>query len=54
MIEIKDTLISDDIFDKKFVCDLSSCKGACCVDGDSGAPLSEEECSILDDIYEDV
>lgn len=54
MHEIKDTLISDDIFDKKFVCDLASCKGACCIDGDSGAPLSEEECSILDDIYDDV
>ena len=54
MIEIKDTLISDDIFDKKFVCDLSSCKGACCVDGDSGAPLTQEECSVLDNIYDEV
>lgn len=54
MHEIKETLISDDIFDKKFVCDLSACKGACCVEGDSGAPLTEEECSTLDDIYEQV
>lgn len=54
MHEIKETLISDDIFDKKFVCDLSACKGACCVEGDSGAPLTEEECSILDDIYDEV
>ena len=51
---IKDTLISDDLYESKFVCDLSSCKGACCVEGDSGAPLDEEECSILDDIYGEV
>lgn len=54
MHEIKDTLISDDIFDVKFVCDLASCKGACCIEGDSGAPLSEQECSTLDEIYEEV
>ena len=42
MIEIKDTLISDELLDRKFVCDLSACKGACCVEGDSGAPLTEE------------
>jgi hypothetical protein len=43
MIEIDKTLISDDLFDKKFVCDLSACKGACCVEGDSGAPLEDKE-----------
>ena len=51
---IKDTLISDDLYERKFVCDLNSCKGACCIEGDSGAPLDEEECSILDDIYDEV
>lgn len=51
MIEIDDTLVSDELLDRKFVCDLSACKGACCVDGDSGAPLDEEECSILEDVY---
>ena len=52
MIEIGNTLVSDELLDKKFVCDLSACKGACCVDGDSGAPLSDEECSIMEDVYE--
>jgi hypothetical protein len=32
--------VSEDILDKDFVCNLSACKGACCVDGDAGAPLS--------------
>ena len=54
MQEIKDTLISDDLYEQKFVCDLNTCKGACCVEGDSGAPLDVEECSILEDIYEEV
>ncbi len=51
MIQIGNTLISDEVLEKKFVCDLGACKGACCVDGDSGAPLEEEEKSILDEIY---
>lgn len=51
---IKDTLISDDLYERKFVCDLSACKGACCIEGDSGAPLEEEECSKLDDVYDQV
>jgi len=54
MIEIGKTLISQDILEKKFVCDLSACKGACCIEGDAGAPVTEEEKAILDDIYEDV
>lgn len=54
MIEIKETLISDELLDRKFVCDLSACKGACCVEGDSGAPLSEEECGILEEIHDQV
>jgi hypothetical protein len=43
VIEIEGKLISLDIFQKQFVCDLSKCKGACCVEGDDGAPLTEEE-----------
>ena len=43
MIQIGDTIISLDIFEKKFCCDLAVCKGICCVDGDSGAPLEEGE-----------
>ena len=54
MIQVDDKIISMDIFVKQFVCDLNACKGACCVEGDSGAPLSEEEEKILDEIYEKV
>lgn len=51
MIEVQHTLLSDDIFEKKFVCNLSKCKGICCVEGDSGAPLEKEEVEILEKIY---
>ena len=54
MISIDDTLISDELIQTRFVCDLKACKGACCVEGDSGAPLEEEELGILDDIYHEV
>lgn len=54
MIAIKDTLISEDLFDKKFVCDLNACKGECCVAGDSGAPLDEEELELLESVAEKV
>ncbi|NIJ53470.1 DUF3109 family protein [Dyadobacter arcticus] len=51
MILIDHTCISDDIEDQFFVCNLDKCKGACCVEGDSGAPLDENELEILDEIY---
>ncbi len=54
MIQVGDKIISLDIFEKYFVCDLNECKGACCVEGDSGAPLIQEEEKILNDIYEKV
>lgn len=54
MITIGNTVISDDIADQFFVCELTKCKGACCVEGDLGAPLDEEELGIMDDIYEEV
>ena len=47
MIEIGDKIISKEIFEKEFVCDLRSCKGACCVEGDSGAPLLKSEIKEL-------
>ena len=43
MVEIEDKIISDELFEKKFVCDLQKCKGGCCVEGDSGAPLNSNE-----------
>lgn len=43
MVEIDNKLVSLAIFEKKFVCDLQACKGACCVKGDAGAPLKQKE-----------
>jgi len=54
MILIDDTIVSDDLLEKKFVCSLDKCKGACCIAGDSGAPLEDEEREILEKIYADV
>lgn len=47
MIMIDDILISDEVVEKQFVCNLKACKGACCVEGDSGAPLEAEEVTLL-------
>jgi len=54
MIHIDRTIISDDIFEKKFVCDLNACKGGCCVAGESGAPLEKEELPLIEDALEKV
>jgi hypothetical protein len=54
MIVLQNTVISDDLKDKFFVCNLDKCKGACCVEGDLGAPLEEEELQILADNYEHI
>ncbi|MGB0175537.1 MAG: DUF3109 family protein [Owenweeksia sp.] len=54
MIAIQEALVSEDLLEKEFVCDLSKCKGACCVEGDAGAPLEEDEVRILANIYNDV
>ena len=54
MIQVEDKIISLDIFEKYFVCDLNACKGACCIEGDAGAPLLKDEEKILTEIYEKV
>ncbi len=54
MIAIDNILIGDEIVEEHFVCDLNHCKGGCCVDGDAGAPLAEDELDILNEIYEAV
>lgn len=43
MLAVQNTLVSDLVLEKKFVCDLNACKGACCIEGDSGAPVEEHE-----------
>lgn len=50
MLQIGETLISLDLFDVHFICDISKCKGSCCVHGDSGAPITNEEKLILEDL----
>jgi len=51
VIVIDNTLVSDEVIEKKFVCDLSKCKGGCCEDGDAGAPLDDDELQIVLDSY---
>lgn len=54
MIAIDHVLISSDIAEKQFVCDLSRCKGGCCEEGDAGAPLTEEELDKVIELYEKI
>lgn len=54
MIVIGNTVISDDLAEKEFICNLSRCKGACCVEGDLGAPLDEDELVIMEQIADEV
>ncbi|MCO6498137.1 MAG: DUF3109 family protein [Chitinophagaceae bacterium] len=54
MILIDDIIVSDEIIEEHFVCDLDKCKGGCCVDGDAGAPLESEERKYLEEVYKAV
>jgi len=54
MIAIDNILVSDEVIKEQFVCDLTSCKGACCVDGDAGAPLEKDELDKINQVYEKV
>jgi hypothetical protein len=51
MVKIGRTVVSDDVIEKRFVCDLGRCHGACCVEGESGAPLGAGEPEKLAEIY---
>lgn len=51
MFQLGKTIVSEEIIEKDFICNLSACKGACCVAGDAGAPLEENEAKILKEIY---
>jgi hypothetical protein len=54
MIAIDNKLVSDELIEEQFVCDLNKCKGGCCVDGDAGAPLASDELARIDEVYEAV
>ena len=51
MFQLENTIISEDIIDNDFVCNLNACKGICCVEGDAGAPLEKEELAVLERVY---
>ena len=52
MIAIENILVSDEVVESQFVCDLSKCKGGCCEDGDAGAPLTKKELTELNNAYD--
>lgn len=54
MIVIDKVIISDDVVEKQFVCDLSKCKGGCCEDGDAGAPLDKEELETIVNVFDKI
>ncbi len=51
MLIVGDVLVSDELIEKCFCCDLATCKGACCIEGDAGAPVKPEEVADLDEHY---
>jgi uncharacterized protein DUF3109 len=51
VIQLGKTIVSEDIIDKDFVCNLAACKGACCIEGEAGAPVEADERQILETIY---
>jgi hypothetical protein len=54
MLEIGRAIVSLDILEKHFLCDLMKCKGACCVEGDSGAPVTPEEVKAIQESYPEI
>jgi hypothetical protein len=54
LIAIENVLVSDEVVESQFVCDLAKCKGGCCEDGDAGAPVTKEELDIINSVYETV
>jgi hypothetical protein len=54
MIVIDNILVSDEVVEEQFVCDLAKCKGGCCEEGDAGAPLEDDEMNIISAVYEKV
>ncbi|MGL5692144.1 MAG: DUF3109 family protein [Bacteroidales bacterium] len=50
MLQIENTVISLDVIEQEFICDLQACLGACCIEGDAGAPLEEDEKTKIEEI----
>ena len=53
IIQIGDILVSSEVLTERFCCDYAVCRGACCIIGDSGAPVTEEETELLERHYPD-
>jgi len=54
IIQVGDVLLSSEILTEKFCCDLSVCKGECCVEGDAGAPVTLDEVAAIEDCLDEV
>ena len=54
MLIVDGKVISEEVMTEAFACNLRACRGACCHEGDSGAPLELDECAVLEDIYPSV
>ena len=54
MFQLGKTIVSEELLKEEFVCNISACKGECCVAGDAGAPLIKEEVEILENVFEKV
>ncbi len=50
MLQVQDVVVSFDVLKEKFLCDLSACKGACCIEGDAGAPVELDEVEKLEEV----
>ena len=50
MLQIDDTIVSFDVVEEQFLCDLNACKGICCIEGDAGAPLEPSEINEIEQI----
>ena len=54
MFQLGKTIVSEELLKEEFVCNISACKGECCVAGDAGAPLIKDEVEILENVFEKV
>ena len=50
MLQVGDVIVSFDVLKEKFLCDLSACRGACCIEGDAGAPLELDEVEKIEEL----
>lgn len=54
MLQIQDTLVSLDVAERFFCCDLDACHGACCIEGDAGAPITDDEQLKIQEVLPEV